>query len=58
MANEKQRPTVTFEEIAYSNMLTLNALVELLNERGILKKQDVLDRIKELKARTAINREK
>ena len=31
-----KRPTVTFEELTYSNMLTLNALVELLTEKGVL----------------------
>lgn len=36
-------PTVSFADLAYSNMLTLNALVELLDERGILAKRDVLD---------------
>ena len=36
------------EDLAYSNMLTLNALVELLDEKGILPKQEVLERIKNL----------
>jgi hypothetical protein len=30
------RKTVSFEELSYSNMLTLNALVELLSEKVIL----------------------
>ena len=34
--------------MAYSNMLTVNALVQLLDERGILPKKDVLERIKAL----------
>ena len=45
MASEKSRQTVSFEELTYSNMLTLNALVELLDERGIVAKRDVLDRV-------------
>ncbi len=32
MASERDRPTVSFEELAYSNMLTLNALVELRSD--------------------------
>lgn len=37
------RPALT-----YSNMLTLNALVELLSEKGLLDKQEILDRVKKL----------
>ena len=42
------RATVRVEDLAYSNMLSLNALVELLDERGILPKAEVLERIKKL----------
>ena len=38
------------EELVLSNMLTLNALVELLDERGILAKLDVLERVRQLRA--------
>jgi hypothetical protein len=41
---------VSFQELALSNMLTLNALVELLDERGILAKLDVLERVRQLRA--------
>ena len=34
MASELDRQTVNFEELAYSNMVTLNALVELLAEKA------------------------
>jgi hypothetical protein len=47
--SDQQRATVSFQELAVSNMLTLNALVELLDERGILAKLDVLERVKQLK---------
>ncbi len=52
--NKNDRATVRVEDLAYSNMLSINALVELLDEKGILPKQEVLDRIKKLgeKART------
>ena len=50
--SKKDRATVRVENLAYSNiysnMLTLNALVELLDERGILPKAEVLERIKKL----------
>lgn len=42
--------TVTAEEMTYSNMLSVNALVELLDEKGILSKAEVLERIKKLQA--------
>ena len=48
MASTPDRQTVSFEDLAYSNMLTLNALIELLDERGIISKRDVLGRIKAL----------
>ena len=56
MAAESNRPTVSFEEVALSNMLTLNALVELLDERGILTRQDVLDRVKKLRGEMTAKR--
>jgi hypothetical protein len=48
--SQSNRKTVSFEEMTYSNMLTVNALVELLNEKGILSKAEVLQRIKELQS--------
>ena len=48
MASERNSQTVSFEELAYSNMLTLNALVELLSEKGLVSKQEVLERVKQL----------
>ena len=44
MASKRQ--PASFEELAYSNMLTLNALVELLDEKGLLGKQEALERAK------------
>jgi hypothetical protein len=44
--------TVTFEELAFSNMLTINALIELLTEKGVLSQQEILDRIKTLRSQT------
>ena len=42
---------VTIEELAISNMWETTALVELLERKGILTKQDVLDMIQELRQR-------
>ena len=50
MAKEPKRQTVTFEELAYSNMLQVQALVELLHEKGLLTKEEVLERVKKLQA--------
>jgi hypothetical protein len=56
VASEGNRQTVSFEELAYSNMLTLNALVELLAEKGLLSKQEVLERVKQLQAQTQLRK--
>ncbi len=42
---------VTLEELAISTMWETSALVELLERKGILTKQDVLDMIQELRQR-------
>ncbi len=50
---EKLDPTdlVTLEELAISNMWETSALVEVLERKGILTKQDVLAMIQELRRR-------
>ncbi len=42
---------VTLEQLAISNLWETSALVELLERKGILTKQDVLDMIHELRQR-------
>ncbi len=42
---------VTLDELALSNMWETSALVELLERKGILTKQDMLDMIHELRRR-------
>jgi len=42
---------VTLEELTLSNMRETSALVELLERKGILTKQEVLDMIQELRQR-------
>jgi hypothetical protein len=53
MAKESKRQTVTFEELAYSNMLQVESRVELLSEKGLFTKEDVLERVKKLQAQSA-----
>jgi hypothetical protein len=50
MASEPDRNTVSFQELTYSNMLTLNALVEVLVEKGLVGKDEILERVKQLQA--------
>jgi hypothetical protein len=52
MNKQRKRETLTTEEMAHLNTLTINALVELLDERSILPEKDVLERISLLQART------
>ena len=40
---------VTLEELAISSMWEMAALVEVLEKKGVLKKQDILDAIRELR---------
>ncbi len=42
---------VTLDELALSNMWETSALVELLERKGVLTKQEVLDMIQELRQR-------
>ena len=54
MKEPPKRPTVTYEQLSYSNMLTLNALVELLTEKGVLTKPEIMERIKKLQGETKV----
>jgi hypothetical protein len=54
MKNQSKRPTVTFKQLSYSNMLTLNALVELLTEKGMITKPEILERVKKLQSETKV----
>ena len=48
MSEKKKKVQVSYEELAYSNMLTLNALVELLAEKGVLTQEEILERMRKL----------
>jgi len=56
MASGGGRKTVSFEELAYSNMPTLNALIELLDEKGLIGKKDILERVKQLQTETQLRK--
>lgn len=48
------RKTVSFEELAYSNMMVVEALVELLTEKGVLTRVEIEERIRKLKKETNV----
>ena len=45
------RSTVSVEEVVMSNFYTLAALLELLEEKGLLTQIEVLERVRIIKAR-------
>jgi hypothetical protein len=49
--SEKLDPkeTVSIEELVMSNVITLEAIVTLLDKKGLLKQSEILDEIKRLK---------
>ena len=46
-----ERKTVTYEEIAYSNMMSIEALVSLLTRKGIITEREILDELKAIRLR-------
>ena len=55
MNEPTKHQTVTFEELSYSNMITLNALVELLTEKGLLTQAEILERTRKLQSQTKVS---
>jgi hypothetical protein len=55
MPSENLR-AVAVEELTYSNTIQLQALIELLTEKGLLAQQEILDRIKRLQTEVAVKR--
>jgi uncharacterized small protein (DUF1192 family) len=47
----KDRVTVRAEELTLSNSLQLTAIVELLEERGVMTQHDVVERMKAVRDR-------
>jgi hypothetical protein len=56
VSDQRRLQSVSVDELAISNRLKLNALVELLDEKGLLGKQEVLERVKRLIAEMAEKR--
>ena len=46
-----ERKTVTYEEITYSNMMSIEALVSLLTRKGLITQQEILDELKAVRLR-------
>ena len=46
-----ERETVTYREIAYSNMMSIEALVSLLTRKGLITEQEILDELKAIRLR-------
>ena len=44
-----QKEIASFEEVLMSNVYTQEALINLLEAKGIIKKQELLDEIKKIK---------
>ena len=54
-ADSKGRVTASIDELAVYNMLLVEAVVELLAEKGVLTGEEVKERVKKLKAQTTLN---
>ena len=42
---------ISYEEIAYSNMMSIEAIVSLLTRKGLITQQDMLDELKAIRVR-------
>jgi hypothetical protein len=47
--------TASVEEIATYNMILTEAIYELLADKGIVSKEEVMERVQKLKAETTLN---
>lgn len=55
METRKGKVTASIEEIAHYNMLLTEALYELLADKGVVSKDEVMERVRKLKAETTVN---
>ena len=46
-----ERETITYKEIAHSNMMSIEALVSLLTRKGLITEQEILDELKAVRLR-------
>ena len=42
---------ISYEEIAYSNIMSIEAIVSLLTRKGLITQQEILDELKAIKLR-------
>jgi len=42
---------VSYEEIVYSNMMSIEAIVSLLTRKGLITQQEILDELKVIRVR-------
>lgn len=53
--SRSDRKTVSLEELAYSNMMIVQALVDVLAEKGVLTQSEVMERVQKLKQEVLAN---
>jgi len=46
-----KRKSISYEEIAYSNMMNIEALVSLFTHKGLITQQEVLDELMAVRTR-------
>jgi hypothetical protein len=42
---------ISYEEIAYSNMMSIEAIASLLTRKGLITQQEILDELKAIRVR-------
>lgn len=50
------RTTVSLEELVYSNSLMIDAMVEALISKGLVTREELLERAKQIKEQTIMGR--
>ena len=55
MDSKEGKVTASVEELTHYNMLLTEAIYELLADKGIVSKEEVLDRIRKLKEETTVH---
>ena len=55
MDSKEGKVKASVETMAYYNMILTEAIFQLLEEKGVLKRQEVKDRIEKIKAETKLS---
>ena len=55
MDTKEGNVTASVEEIATYNMILTEAIYELLADKGLVSKEEVVERVRKLKAETTVN---